>query len=126
MFRSQLFVLVAITAVGFCGQAHGQAYFTSLSELSNGGQVEQTDSRFPFSSAPENPLATPTLDELAKRLESLEITSTQASKELYCKCVFNYIHSWADSRPIRNGVILSNDFIHSQTDAFALRCQLDF
>jgi phosphate-selective porin OprO/OprP len=44
----------------------------------------------------------------------------------YCKCVFNYIHSWATSRPIRNGVILSNDFISSQTDAFALRCQLDF
>ena len=43
-----------------------------------------------------------------------------------CKCVFNYIHSWADSRPIRNGVIQSNDFIGSQTDAFGLRCQLDF
>ncbi len=43
-----------------------------------------------------------------------------------CKCVFNYIHSWADSRPIRNGVIQSNDFISSQTDAFGLRCQLDF
>ncbi len=44
----------------------------------------------------------------------------------YCKCVFNYIHSWADSRPIRNGVILSNDLIRSETDAFGLRCQLDF
>jgi phosphate-selective porin OprO/OprP len=43
-----------------------------------------------------------------------------------CKCVFNYIHSWADSRPIRNGVIQSNDFISSQLDAFGLRCQLDF
>ena len=43
-----------------------------------------------------------------------------------CKCVFNYIHSWADARPSRNGTILSNDFISSQTDAFAMRCQLDF
>lgn len=43
-----------------------------------------------------------------------------------CKCVFNYIHSWADSRPIRNGVIQSANFIESQTDAFAMRCQLDF
>ncbi len=43
-----------------------------------------------------------------------------------CKCVFNYIHSWADSRPNRNGAILSNDFISSQTDAFGIRCQLDF
>jgi phosphate-selective porin OprO/OprP len=44
----------------------------------------------------------------------------------YCKCAFNYIHSWADSRPIRNGVIQSSDFISSQTDAFAMRCQVDF
>ena len=43
-----------------------------------------------------------------------------------CKCVFNYIHSWADSRPIRNGVIQSNDFINSQTDAFGTRMQIDF
>jgi phosphate-selective porin OprO and OprP len=43
-----------------------------------------------------------------------------------CKCVFNYIHSWATSRPFRNGVILSEDFISSQTDAFAMRCQIDF
>jgi phosphate-selective porin OprO and OprP len=43
-----------------------------------------------------------------------------------CKCVFNYIHSWSDSRPIRNGTILNNDFIGSQSDAFGLRCQLDF
>lgn len=43
-----------------------------------------------------------------------------------CKCVFNYVHSWADSRPIRNGTILSNDFISSQTDVFGMRCQLDF
>jgi len=43
-----------------------------------------------------------------------------------CKCVFNYIHSWADSRPTRNGTILSNNFISSQTDAYGLRCQLDF
>ena len=43
-----------------------------------------------------------------------------------CKCVFNYIHSWADARPIRNGVITSNNFISSQTDAYGMRCQLDF
>ena len=44
----------------------------------------------------------------------------------YCKCVFNYIHSWSDSRPSRNGTITSNDFIRSQTDAFGIRCQVDF
>lgn len=44
----------------------------------------------------------------------------------YCKCVFNYIHSWTTSRTIRNGTILSNDFLSSQTNAFAIRCQLDF
>jgi len=43
-----------------------------------------------------------------------------------CKCVFNYIHSWADARPTRNGNILSNNMISSQTDAYAMRCQLDF
>jgi len=43
-----------------------------------------------------------------------------------CKCVFNYIHVWADARPIRNGTILGNNFISSQTDAFGLRCQVDF
>lgn len=44
----------------------------------------------------------------------------------HCKCVFNYIHAWATARETRNGVILSNDFINSETDAFAMRCQLDF
>lgn len=44
----------------------------------------------------------------------------------YCKCVFNYIHAWAESRPIRNGTIIGNNMIDSQTDAFALRCQIDF
>lgn len=44
----------------------------------------------------------------------------------YCKCVFNYIHSWAEARPIRNGVIQANSLIASQTNAFGLRCQLDF
>ncbi len=43
-----------------------------------------------------------------------------------CKCVFNYIHSWADARPTSNGTILSNNFISSQTDAYGMRCQLDF
>ena len=43
-----------------------------------------------------------------------------------CKCVFNYVHSWADSRPIRNGIILSNDFVSSQSDAYGMRCQIDF
>ncbi|MEQ1825358.1 MAG: porin, partial [Pirellula sp.] len=43
-----------------------------------------------------------------------------------CKCVFNYIHSWADARPSRNGINTSNNFINSQTDAYGLRCQLDF
>lgn len=44
----------------------------------------------------------------------------------YCKAVFNYIHAWADSRPIRNGVIVGQDSISSQTDAFAMRLQIDF
>jgi len=44
----------------------------------------------------------------------------------YCKCVFNYIHSWAESRAIRNGAIVGNQMISSQLDAFAIRCQLDF
>ncbi|MBX3423948.1 MAG: porin [Pirellulaceae bacterium] len=44
----------------------------------------------------------------------------------YCKCVFNYIHSWAEARPIRNGVIQSNALMASQASAFGVRCQLDF
>jgi phosphate-selective porin OprO/OprP len=44
----------------------------------------------------------------------------------YCKCVFNYIHSWSESRPIRNGTILSNQFISSETDAWGIRVQVDF
>jgi phosphate-selective porin len=35
----------------------------------------------------------------------------------YCKCVANYIHTWAESRPIRNGSIQCNQFIASETDA---------
>ncbi len=78
--------------------------------------------------------------EIAARWSYLDITDEQIQGGLmqnmtaglnwyvnpYCKCVFNYIHAWADSRPIRNGTILSNDFISSQTDAFGIRCQLDF
>lgn len=44
----------------------------------------------------------------------------------YCKCVFNYVHSWANSRPIRNGTIVDDTLISSKTDIFAMRCQLDF
>lgn len=44
----------------------------------------------------------------------------------YCKCVFNYVHAWADARPIRNGVILSDEFIRSETSGFGVRCQIDF
>jgi phosphate-selective porin OprO/OprP len=44
----------------------------------------------------------------------------------YCKCVFNYIHSWAQSRPIRNGAIVGDTMIASQCDVFGVRCQLDF
>jgi phosphate-selective porin OprO and OprP len=43
-----------------------------------------------------------------------------------CKCVFNYIHSWAESRPIRNGSIVGNQLIPSETDAWGMRVQLDF
>jgi phosphate-selective porin OprO/OprP len=44
----------------------------------------------------------------------------------YCKCVFNYIHSWSESRQIRNGSIIGGTLIASQTDAFGMRCQVDF
>jgi len=44
----------------------------------------------------------------------------------YCKCVGNYIHTWAESRPIRNGSIQSNSMIASETDAWCMRVQLDF
>ena len=44
----------------------------------------------------------------------------------YCKCVFNYIHSWAESRPIRNGSFIGQDMVSSQADSFSLRCQIDF
>jgi phosphate-selective porin OprO/OprP len=44
----------------------------------------------------------------------------------YCKCVFNYIHSWSESRQIRNGSIMGGTLIASQTDAFGMRCQVDF
>lgn len=44
----------------------------------------------------------------------------------YCKCVFNYVHSWAESRPIRNGAFVGANTIDSQTDGFGLRCQIDF
>ena len=44
----------------------------------------------------------------------------------YCKCVFNYVHSWAESRPTRNGSFVGPDLIPSQTDGFGLRCQIDF
>lgn len=44
----------------------------------------------------------------------------------YCKCVFNYIHSWSESRPIRNGSIVGNQLISSETDAWGIRVQLDF
>lgn len=44
----------------------------------------------------------------------------------YCKCVANYIHTWAESRPIRNGSIQGNQFIASETDAWCMRAQLDF
>lgn len=43
-----------------------------------------------------------------------------------CKCVFNYIHSWTNSRQARNGSLLGSQLIASQTDAWGLRVQLDF
>lgn len=44
----------------------------------------------------------------------------------YCKCVLNYIDSWSESRPIRNGSIQGNQFIASETDVWCMRVQLDF
>jgi len=49
----------------------------------------------------------------------------------YCKFVFNYIHSWANS-PDFTGINASGPtfdnsrLVNNQTDAFGLRCQLDF
>lgn len=43
-----------------------------------------------------------------------------------CKCVLNYIHSWAESRPIRNGSFIGNQLVSSATDAWGMRVQLDF
>jgi len=43
-----------------------------------------------------------------------------------CKCVFNYIHIQADSRKTRGGVIDGNELIASTTDAYGIRCQVDF
>ena len=44
----------------------------------------------------------------------------------YCKCVFNYVHSWSNSRPLRNGAFIGDEFIRSETNGFGLRCQVDF
>jgi phosphate-selective porin OprO and OprP len=49
----------------------------------------------------------------------------------YCKFVFNYIHSWSES-PDFTGLAPSgptfnnNRLVNNQTDAYALRCQVDF
>jgi len=49
----------------------------------------------------------------------------------YCKFVFNYVHSWADSPDFTGigpgGPTFDNSrLVNNQTDAFGLRCQLDF
>lgn len=44
----------------------------------------------------------------------------------YCKCVFNYVHAWTDSRATRNGSLLGPDLISATTNGFGLRCQIDF
>jgi phosphate-selective porin OprO/OprP len=43
-----------------------------------------------------------------------------------CKCVFNYIHIQADSRKTRGGVIVGDTLISSTTEAYGIRCQVDF
>jgi phosphate-selective porin OprO/OprP len=42
----------------------------------------------------------------------------------YCKCVFNYIHSWGQTPDFFP--IVSSRQISSQTDIFATRLQIDF
>ncbi len=44
----------------------------------------------------------------------------------YCKCVFNHIHSWAQSRPIRNGSFVGANALGSETDIYGVRLQVDF
>jgi phosphate-selective porin len=51
----------------------------------------------------------------------------------YCKCVFNYIHSWTDSPFVFNpaGTSLANTtptgvLTNTQTDFYGARCQIDF
>jgi len=49
----------------------------------------------------------------------------------YCKFVFNYIHSWSESPDfigvVANAPAFDNSrLVSNQTDAFGIRCQLDF
>ena len=49
----------------------------------------------------------------------------------YCKFVFNYIHSWADSPDFTGFGAIGPTYdtsrlVSNQTDAFGIRCQLDF
>lgn len=42
----------------------------------------------------------------------------------YCKCVFNYIHTWVEGRDYFPSPTAA--LVQSQADIFGLRCQLDF
>jgi phosphate-selective porin OprO and OprP len=44
----------------------------------------------------------------------------------YCRITFNYLQIHSVARRARSGVIQGNELIGSNTDAFGLRCQLDF
>ncbi len=44
----------------------------------------------------------------------------------YCRITLNYLQIQTTARRTRNGVILGNEMFGTNTDAFGLRCQLDF
>jgi phosphate-selective porin OprO/OprP len=43
-----------------------------------------------------------------------------------CRVMFNYLQIQSNARRTRNGVIQGSELIGSNTDAFGMRCQLDF
>ena len=70
------------------------------------------------------------LDLLDHNIRGGEMENLTAGLNWYvnpnCKCVFNYIHSDAIARSVRNGIITNDTLTASTTHAFGLRCQVDF
>jgi phosphate-selective porin OprO/OprP len=70
------------------------------------------------------------LDLLDRNIRGGEMENITAGVNWYvnpnCKCVFNYIRADAFARSSRNGVITSDALTASTTQAFGMRCQVDF